>query len=296
MDAPDWEILSLIRIVIGFIVCFALTTGGAVISFIGILDAGEIAFLKSPNPDRGVPILITGAVVFLGAFPIGAWFLRSDLRALAPFGLFPDELTVLFACSIGFWIVSIIVFNYSAGNWRKWFPKNGKQRSYYKNLKLWRVQNFKNNILDGESVYYLPDGTVYFDAKFENGKLSGRVLQYNSENVENDRTVSYYFPAGNLVAKKRIRNNLIEEHYSESTGRKTQFNYTETGIMWVENISFIEKDFSGEETVAKYIRREFDRTNGKILKEVVMDYKNNHQCRVREFDPQTGKMISEKID
>lgn len=283
------------KIIIGFIICTAITTAAGYLTFLALLASGEIAFLKAADA-RAIPFLLLFGAVFLGVYPAGALLLREDLRAITPAWLFADALVVLFGCSIVFWAASIAGYGKIARNWRKWFPRNGEKKTFHRGGGLWKIEHWKDNLLDGDVRYYCPDGRVYFSATFEMGKKVGRVYSTRCEKFDADKTESFYDPSGNLWAEKKFVDRRLVEEYSASEGTKKFFHYSKEGVLVTEYISFYKKEFRGSEKMTKNIERKYDPSTGSIIEEFVNEYPGQKvNSRRRIFDPQTGELISEKV-
>ena len=287
--------LPFVKVTIGFIICSAITTAAGYLTFLAFLAYGEIAFLKSSDA-RAIPFVILFGAIFLGIYPSAAWLLRDDLRAITPGWLFSDALVILFGCSIFIWASALKIYVKFAKNWRKWFPKNGEKKTFYRTGELWKVENWKNNLLNGEVCYFCQDGRIYFSATFNLGKKIGRVYSTVCEKFDIDKTESFFDTSGNLFSKKEFFNNRLVKEYLSGEGTERSFYYTPEGVLVTEYIKFLKKDHSGNENMTKNIKRKYDAFTGNIIEEFINEYATNKvKSRKLTFDSLTGKLLSETI-
>ena len=227
-------LLPFVKILLGFVICTIISVACLYAAFIGFLVS--VDFLMPGKPLKGLPILFAGGLIGILTFPLGAWFLREDLRAITPGWLFPDALVYLFGSSLIFLFALVRIYARIAKYRRNWHPQNGEQKKYYKTGELWSVRNWKDGELHGETLYFCPDGRIYYKANYECGMMLGEIYETHCNEFDTNKTVSFYEPAGKLISKKKYYRGTIREEWI-IIARKTRVRYyAENGDLLDEQI------------------------------------------------------------
>ena len=106
--------------------------------------------------------------------------------------------------------------------------KTIEKRYYYENDKLKKVENYINNLLDGETINYDDNGCIICIKTYKNGIQHGNQLNY-----ENDVIIM------NSEYKEARLNGIVEEFYKDSKRLKMKSTYRE-GLIVGWKTSFYE--------------------------------------------------------
>jgi antitoxin component YwqK of YwqJK toxin-antitoxin module len=103
-----------------------------------------------------------------------------------------------------------------------------EKRYYYENNKLKKVDNYINNLLNGESIYYDDNGYIICIKNYKNGKQNGNQLIYDNDV---------------LIMKSEYKddklNGIVEEFYKDSKRLKMKSTYKD-GLIVGWKTSFYE--------------------------------------------------------
>ncbi|MBU1996070.1 MAG: toxin-antitoxin system YwqK family antitoxin, partial [Candidatus Omnitrophica bacterium] len=147
--------------------------------------------------------------------------------------------------------------------------KHGIQRSYYKNGKVYKEENYENGKINDLAKVYDAYGNILEESNYVNGRKEGVTrLYYEDGTIKNEINFKYgietglckaYYKDGSLMTEENFEDNESTLKIFDKNGTMIGSFYTEDGKLFHEN----GKIFNGRQTVKysngnKFLEEEFN--------------------------------------
>lgn len=133
------------------------------------------------------------------------------------------------------------------------------KKHYHKNGKLKKIENFKDDKLDGLITEYYESGILWYTAEYKNGLQDGKIVSYDVEGNklkeshlvkgEYEGSQTEWWPSGEIKAKRKYKDGKVisEETFSIRINKNVimKLNIEElelTGISFADLLGLYEKD------------------------------------------------------
>ncbi len=84
--------------------------------------------------------------------------------------------------------------------------KHGFEKVFFKNGRLYKDRVYSNGLLSGTVRWYTPNGILFYQSEYENGKKNGSTVDFSP--YSGDTIKMFDYERGNLLEKKVLREDL----------------------------------------------------------------------------------------